>query len=59
MFLKGFTGVSVVKNLPANARDLGSIPGPRRPPGEGKSCKRVGRDLVTKEQQQQQVVVVV
>ena len=31
-------GVSVVKNLPANARDTrdaGSIPGSRRPPGEG------------------------
>ena len=25
----------MVKNLPANAGDLGSIPGLRRPPGEG------------------------
>ena len=26
-----------VKNLPANAGDLGSIPGSGQPPGEGKS----------------------
>ena len=32
---KGFPGGSVVKNLPANAGDLGSIPGLGRPPGEG------------------------
>ena len=31
----GFTGGSVVKNLPANAGDLGSIPGSGRSPGEG------------------------
>ena len=31
----GFPGGSVVKNPPANARDTGSIPGPRRCPGEG------------------------
>ena len=34
----GFLGGSVVKNLPANARDLGgrgSIPGLGRSPGEG------------------------
>ena len=28
-------GGSVVKNLPANARDTGSIPGSGRSPGEG------------------------
>ena len=31
----GFPGVSVVKNLPANAGDAGSIPGSGRFPGEG------------------------
>ena len=31
----GFTGGSVVKNLPANAGDLGSIPESGRSPGEG------------------------
>ena len=31
----GFPGGSVVKNLPANAGDAGSIPGSRRFPGEG------------------------
>ena len=30
-----FTGDSVVKNLPADAGDIGSIPGPGRYPGEG------------------------
>ena len=30
-----FPGGSVVKNLPANARDMGSIPGLGRFPGEG------------------------
>ena len=30
-----FPGGSVVKNLPANTRDTGSIPGLRRTPGEG------------------------
>ena len=30
-----FTGGSVVKNLPANAEDVGSIPGLGRSPGEG------------------------
>ena len=29
---KGFPGGSVVKNLPANAGDVGSIPGPGRFP---------------------------
>ena len=32
---QGFPGGSVVKNLPANARDLSSIPGLGRSPGEG------------------------
>ena len=32
---KGFPGGSVVKNLPANAGDVGSIPGSRRSPAEG------------------------
>ena len=32
---RGFPGSSVVKNLPANARDEGSIPGLRRSPGVG------------------------
>ena len=31
----GFPGSSVVKNLPANAGDTGSIPGSERPPGVG------------------------
>ena len=31
----GFSGGSLVKNLPAHAEDLGSIPGPERSPGEG------------------------
>jgi len=31
----GFPGGSVVKNPPANAVDLGSIPGSGRSPGEG------------------------
>ena len=36
--LAGFPGGSVVKNLPANAGDaknVGSLPGSGRPPGEG------------------------
>ena len=32
---EGFPGGSVVKNLPANAGDTGSIPGWERSPGEG------------------------
>ena len=32
----GFTGGSVVKNLPAHAEDAGPIPGSGRSPGEGK-----------------------
>ena len=31
----GFPGGSAVRNPPANAGDLGSIPGPGRSPGEG------------------------
>ena len=31
----GFPGGSVVKNLPANAGDVGLIPGLGRSPGEG------------------------
>ena len=31
----GFPGGSVVKNLPANAGDVGSIPGSGRSPGVG------------------------
>ena len=31
----GFPGGSRVKNLPANAGDIGSIPGSRRSLGEG------------------------
>ena len=31
----GFPGGSVVKNPPANAGDIGSIPGPGRSPGGG------------------------
>ena len=33
--LMGFAGDSVVKNLPANAEDTGSIPGLGRSSGEG------------------------
>ena len=32
---KGCVGGSVVKNLPAKARDVGSTPGLGRSPGEG------------------------
>ena len=35
MFLPGFPGGSVVKSLPANAGDVGLIPGMGRSPGEG------------------------
>ena len=34
-FFLGFPGGSVVKNLPANAGDIGSIPGWGRSPGGG------------------------
>ena len=33
--MRGFPGGSVVKNLPANAGDVGLIPGSERSPGEG------------------------
>ena len=33
--MKDFSGGSVVKNLPANAGDMGLIPGSGRSPGEG------------------------
>ena len=33
----GFSGGSVVKNLPAKAGDTGSVPGSGRSPGEGNS----------------------
>ena len=35
LILLGFSGSSVVKNLPANAGDVGSIPGSGSSPGEG------------------------
>ena len=35
--LKGFPGGSVIKNLPPNAGDAGSIPGLERSPGGGGS----------------------
>ena len=35
MSLSGFPGGSVVKNLPINAGDTGSIPGSGRSPAEG------------------------
>ena len=34
-FLEGFPGISVVKNLPANAGDTSSVFGWGRSPGEG------------------------
>jgi len=36
----GFPGGSVVKNLPANARDAGLIPGLAGSPGEGNGNPR-------------------
>ena len=35
-----FPGGPVVKNLPANARDTGSIPGPEIGPGQWSACHR-------------------
>ena len=32
---RGFSGGSVVKNLPADTGDMGSVPGAGRSPGEG------------------------
>ena len=37
IFYQGFPGVSVLKNLPANAADMHLIPGSGRSPGEGNS----------------------
>ena len=34
-YSRSFPGSSVVKNVPANARDVGSVPGSGRSPGEG------------------------
>ena len=34
-FILGFPGGSVIKNLPANAGDVGLIPASGRSPGEG------------------------
>ena len=34
-YILGFPHGSVIKNPPANARDVGSIPGSGRSPGEG------------------------
>jgi len=34
---QAFPGDSVVKNLPAKARDMGLVPGSGRSPGEGNS----------------------
>ena len=34
-YIGGFLGGSLVKNLTANAGDIGSIPGSGRSPGEG------------------------
>ena len=34
-FISGFPGGSVIKNLPANAGDVGLIPASGRSPGEG------------------------
>ena len=53
-FFLSFSGGSVVKNLPAYAGDLGSIPGSGRSLGEGNGSwdrKRVGHDLAAKQQQ--------
>ena len=36
----GFPGGSVVKNLSANTRDVGSIPGSGRSPGKGNGNPR-------------------
>ena len=59
----GFPGGSVVKILPANAGDVGLIPGLGRSPGggnaweipwtekPGRSLKRVGQVLVIKQHQ--------
>ena len=56
ILLGGLPGGSVVKNLPANAGDIGSIPGSGRSPGEEMPFlgynpwgpERVGHSLATK-----------
>jgi len=35
LYFLGFSGGSVIKNLPANAGDVGLIPGLGKSPGEG------------------------
>ena len=53
LFIEGSPGGSVLKNPPANARDMGSIPGSRRSPGEENGCplqysclgNPIGRDV--------------
>ena len=35
IYIYGFPGGSVVKNMPANVGDMGSIPGLGRSPGKG------------------------
>ena len=55
MLRLGFPSGSVVKNLPANAGDAGSIPGSGRSPGEGNgnplqsSCQENPMDRVARE----------
>ena len=39
--LSGFPGGLVVKNLPANVGDVGSISGSGRSPGEGNTCSSI------------------
>ena len=50
-----FPGGSAVKNPPANAGDMGSVPGSRRSPGggNGNPLVRAGHDFATKQQQKQ------
>ena len=42
---KGFPGSSAGKEFACNVRDLGSIPGLRRSPGEGNGCPLHYSDL--------------
>ena len=41
MYYFSFPSDSVIKNPPANAEDMGSIPGSGRPPGEGNGQRRL------------------
>lgn len=53
-FFLCFSGGSVIKNLPAYAGDLSSIPGSGRSLAEGNGSwdrKRIGHDLAAKQQQ--------